>query len=275
MNGYFSLPLMVYNLKARTKNFIVWSIISLCLFILIIVMFTNLLNAGLPDFLSDMLVSVPTSVSGDGQTADLPDFKDFGVNFGVCMQMMLIVGCVYASYLGASANTGGRGDSDITFIYSLPVTRVCTVLTSFIAQIVTLFFYNIIVLLISLAVLYSNNKMSYLGKILLAVTVFLLIELIYLSIAFLLSTFMNSSSQASSIAAVIVTITIVFGLIGSMSPALKVLKFLSPYTYVSVFAIVSGGSRMFFVGIVAGVLVTIASVVLSCARYEKIDFLLD
>lgn len=274
MNGFFSLPLLGYNLKSRMRNFLIWSIISLCLFILTIVMFTNLLNAGLPDFLSDMLASFPTS-PGEDKSVLLPDFKDFGVNYGVCMQIMLIVGCVYASYLGASANTGSRGDSDITFIYSLPVTRVCTVVTSFFAQFVTLFFYNIIVLLVSLAVLYSNNKMNYLGKILLAVAAFWLIELIYLSIAFLLSTFMNNSSQASSISAVVVTVTVMFGLIGSLAQSLKLLKALSPYTYVSVYAIVSGGERMFYIGIAAGLLITIISVVLSCIRYEKIDFLLD
>ena len=145
MNGLFSPALLGYNLKARMRNFIIWSVISLCLFILIIVMFTNLLNAGLPDLLADMLASFPTAGGAD-KSVLLPDFKDFGVNIGVCLQIMLIVGCIYASYLGASANTGGRGD--ITFIYSLPVTRVCTVLTSFFAQIVTLFFYNIIVFLI-------------------------------------------------------------------------------------------------------------------------------
>ncbi|MBQ3692697.1 MAG: ABC transporter permease subunit [Clostridia bacterium] len=272
MNGLFSPALLGYNLKARMRNFIIWSVISLCLFILIIVMFTNLLNAGLPDLLADMLASFPTAGGAD-KSVLLPDFKDFGVNIGVCLQIMLIVGCIYASYLGASANTGGRGD--ITFIYSLPVTRVCTVLTSFFAQIVTLFFYNIIVFLVSLGVLYSNNKMSYLGKIILAVIGFLLVELVYLSIAFLLSTFMNNSSQASSISAVVVTVTVLFGLIGSLARSLRLLKALSPYTYVSVYAIVSGSDRMFYVGIAAGLLITIISLVLSCIRYEKIDFLLD
>ena len=275
MNSFFSFPLLSYDLKARTHNFLIWALISLCLFILIIVMFSNLLSAGLPDFLNDMLASIPSSVSNGSHKTELPNFKDFGVNLGVCMQMMLIVGCVYASYLGASANTGSRGDSDITFIYSMPVTRLCTVMTSFIAQFVTLFCYNIIVILISIGVLYSNNKMSYLPKVLIAVAAFLLIELVYLSISFLLSTFMNSSSQASSISAVMVTVTVLFGLIGSFAPSLKIIKILSPYTYISVYAILSGGSRMFFVGIVAGVLITIVSLVLSCARYEKIDFLLD
>ena len=274
MNSFFSLPLLGYDLRARTRNFIVWSVISLCLFILTIVMFSNLLGAGLPDFLADMLASFPTS-PGNDKSVQLPDFKDFGVNFGVCMEIMLIVGCVYASYLGASANSGGRGDSDITFIYSLPVTRVCAVVTSFFAQIVILFFYNIIIFLVSLAVLYSNNKMNYLGKIFIAAAAFFLVEIIYLSITFLLATFMNNSSQASSVSAVVVTVTIVFGIIGSMASSLKILKALSPYSYISVYSIVSGGDSMFYIGIAAGLLITVISLVLSCARYEKIDFLLD
>ena len=273
MNSIFSLPLLGYDLKSRTRNFILWSVISLCLFILTIVMFSNLLGAGLPEFLADMLASFPTA-PGEDKSLELPDFKDFGVNFGICMQIMLIVGCIYASYLGASANSGARGESDITFIYSLPVTRVCTIVTSFFAQIVLLFFYNIIVFLVSLAVLYSNNKMNYLGKIVLAAAAFLLVEIIYLSIAFLLATFMNNSSQASSISAVVVTVTIMFGLIGSMANSLKILKALSPYSYVSVYSIVTGGESMFYLGIAAGLLISIVSLLISCARYEKIDFLL-
>ncbi len=274
MNEYFSVPLLGYKLKGRTKNFIVWSTISLCLFILIVVMFSNLLSAGLPDFVSDMLASIPGSVSGSAGTAT-PDFKDFGVNFGVCMQLMLIVGCVYASYLGASANTNGRGDSDITFVYSLPVSRVCAVLTSFVSQLAVLFCYNIVVAVVSAGVLYANNKMSFIGKVFLAVGAFMLIEIIYLAISFLLATFMNSGSQASSISAVVVTVTVLFGLLGSLSKALSVLKVLSPYTYISVFGIIAGESRMYLVGIAAGLLITVTSLVLSVARYNRIDLTLD
>ena len=86
---------------------------------------------------------------------------------------------------------------------------------------------------------------------------------------------MNTSSQAASISAVIVTITVLFGLVGSMSPALNALTFLSPYKYISVYSIVSGGSSMFFIGIIAGVVMSIISIMLSCARYNKIDFILD
>lgn len=275
MNDVFSMTLLGYKLRGRTKNFLVWSTISLCLFILIIVMFSNLLSAGLPDFISDMLASMPGAVSGSSDGSQTPDFKDFGVNFGVCMQLMLIVGCIYASYLGASANTNGRGDSDVTFVYSLPVSRVCAVLTSFAAQLATLFFYNIVVALVSLAVIYSNNKMNYLGRIFLAVGAFMLIEIIYLAISFLLATFMNSGSQASSISAVVVTVTILFGLIGSMATTLSLLKILSPYTYISVFGIISGESRMYLIGIAAGLLMTVISLVLSCVRYDKIDLILD
>ncbi len=275
MNEYLSAPLLSYDLKSRRRNFIVWTLISVCLFILIVVMFTNLLYAGLPEFVADMLSSVPTSVSGGAQPNELPDFKDFGVNFGVCMQLMLIVGCIYASYLGASANTGSRGDNDITFIYSMPVTRICTVLTSYFAQIVILLFYNIAVFAVALGVLYSNNKMNFIGRIALAVLAFLLIEIIYLSISFLLSTFMNTSSQAASISAVIVTITVLFGFVGSLSPSLNVLTFFSPYKYISVYSIVSGGSSMFFIGIIAGIVMSIISIMLSCARYNKIDFILN
>ena len=275
MNSYVSFPLMGYNIKSRFKNFLIWSSISICLFILIVVMFSNLLNAGLPEFVADMLASMPASVSGGGAKADLPDFKDFGVNLGVCMQLVLIVGCIYASFLGASANTGSRGDNDITFIYSLPVTRMCTVLSSYFAQIVILLLYNIIVFVVSLGVLYSNHKMNFIIQIVFAVLSFLFIEIVYLSLAFLMATFMNTSSQASSISAVMVTVTVLFGLVGSMSPALKALEFLSPYKYISVFSIVAGSGGMYFVGIVAGLLISLLCVVVSCARYEKIDFLLD
>ena len=275
MNEMVSMPLLSYDLKSRLKNFIIWTIISVCLFILIVVMFTNLLNAGLPEFIADMLSSVPTSVSGGEQTSELPDFKDFGVNFGVCMQLMLIVGCVYASFLGASANTGSRGDNDITFIYSMPVTRICTVLTSYFAQVVILFFYNLAIFAVALGVLYSNNKMSFISRIALAVLAFMLIEVIYLSISFLLATFMNTSSQAASISAVIVTITVLFGFVGSLSPSLNTLTFFSPYKYISVYSIVSGGSSLFLIGIIAGVVMSIISIMISCARYNKIDFLLD
>lgn len=275
MNEIFSMPLLGYKLRGRTKNFLVWSTISLCLFILIIVMFSNLLSAGLPDFVSDMMASMPGAVSGTNKIVETPDFKDFGVNFGVCMQLMLIVGCVYASYLGASANTNGRGDNDVTFVYSLPVSRICAVLTGFAAQIAVLFFYNLVVAVVAVAVLYSNNKMSFLGKVFLAVAAFFLIEIIYLSISFLLATFMNSGSQASSISAVVVTVTILFGIIGSLSSALSVMKILSPYTYVSVFAIISGESRLYIIGIAAGVLITAASLVISCMRYNRIDLIMD
>ena len=275
MKGYFSLPLLGYNLKSRTRNFIVWSVASLCIFILIVVMFMNLLNSGLPDIVSDMLASMPLSFS-EGGAADTPDFKDFGVSFGACMQVMLIVGCVYACYLGASANSNGHGgDSDITFVYSMPVSRMGTVITSFVSQLVILAAYNVVVLMVSAAVMYSNNKLDYFPRILLAVGAFLLIQIVYMSLGFLFSTFMSSSSQASSVTAVTVAITVLFGFIGSLANALKALTFFSPYKYISVYSIISGQHQSFFVGIVAGILITIAALSVSCSRYDKKDFLLD
>lgn len=275
MNEYFSFTLLGYKLRSRTKNFLIWTTISLCFFILIVVMFSNLLSAGLPEFIRDMANSMPGAVTGTGGNQESIDFNDFGVNFGVCLQIMLIVGCVYASYLGASANTNGRGDSDVTFVYSLPISRTCAVLTGFIAQFVTLFFHNIVVALMSIAVLYSNNKMTFLGKVLLAIGAFLLIEIIYLAISFLLATFMNSGSQASSISAVVVTITILFGILGSMAKSLGLLKILSPYSYISIFGIITGESRLYVIGIAAGLLMTVVSLVLSCVRYDQIDLIMD
>lgn len=274
MNEYFSLPLLGYNLKSRIKNFIIWLVMTLCLFILIVVMFMNFLTSGLPSFLGNMLTSMPSSLP-EGMVTTSLNLADFGTSFGICMQLVLIVSCVYASYLGASANSNGRGDSDITFVYSLPVTRTCTVFTSYAAQVVTLFFYNIFIFLISFAVLYSNSKLDFLPRLLLALAAFLLIELVYLSLCFMLSTFMSSISQASSVTAVTVAITVLIGLIGSMSPMLKALKVLSPYTYLNVYAIISGNSVPFFFGIVASIIIIIASIAISCVRYDKIDFLLD
>ena len=273
MNEVFSMSLLGYKIRGRLKNFLMWSAVSLGLFILIIVMFSNLLSAGLPEFVSDLISSMPGADKDN--VIETPDFKDFGVNFGVCMQLMLIVGCIYASYLGASAHSNGRGDSDVMFVYSLPVSRVCAVLTSFAAQFVTLILYDIVVTAVSLAVLYSNNKMEYLGKVMIAVAAFVLIELVYLSIAFLLATFMNSGSQAASISAVVVTLTIIFGIIGSMSKSLAVLKLLSPYSYVSMLGIVTGETGLYFVGIAAGLLITLLTLVISCMRYTRIDILID
>ncbi len=275
MGDYFSFALLGYKLKSRARTFVIWSVISLCLFIMIIVMFSNLLSAGVPDIINDMMASMPGAVTGSASESQALNFKDFGVNFGVCMQIMLIVGCIFASYLGASAVVGNRGDNDINFVFSMPVSRVGAVLTSYTAQAVVLFCYNIVVMLVSLAVLYSNNKMNYLVKVFLAVAAFLLIEIIYLSISFMLSTFMNSGSQASSISAVVVTITVMFGLLGSLSKSLGIMKILSPYMYVSVFAIIAGESRLYLIGISAGILMAIVSLVVSCVRYDKIDLILD
>ena len=86
---------------------------------------------------------------------------------------------------------------------------------------------------------------------------------------------MNSGSQASSISAVVVTITVMFGLLGSLSKSLGIMKILSPYMYVSVFAIIAGESRLYLIGISAGILMAIVSLVVSCVRYDKIDLILD
>lgn len=275
MNGYFSLPLFGYNLKSRMKNFIVWSLISLCLFILVVVLFMNFLNAGVPDLVSEMISSMQSSIYGDSSSTSV-DFKDFGVNLGICMQIILIIGCVYACYLGASATSNGHGsDNDITFIYSMPVSRVCSVLTSYASQLVALFFYNIIMLLVSVAVLYSNNEFGYFGRILLAIASYMLIETVYMSLSFMFSTFMSSGSQASSVSAVTVSVTVLFGFIGSLSPFLKPLTFFSPYTYISVYSIISGGDNVFFFGIVASILLIVASLAIGSVRYDKKDFLLD
>ncbi len=276
MSGYFSFPLLSYSLRSRTRSFIVWSIITLCIFIFIIVMFTNMLDAGLPDFINDMLSSIPSSVTGSSDSSvSLPDFTDFSVNFGACMQIMLIVGCIYACSLGASANSNSHGDSDITFIYAQPVSRLATVLSSYAAQLVTLFCYDVVVYIVAFAMLYANNRLSYMGVLTLAMLAYFFMEAVYLSITFLFSTFMSSGTQAASVAALTITATLLFGLLGVLASSLSFFKYLSPYTYVSVYSIITGGGSSYFAGIVVGFVIIIAAVVVSCIRYEKIDFLLE
>ena len=77
------------------------------------------------------------------------------------------------------------------------------------------------------------------------------------------------------ITAVVVTITILFGVLGSMAKTLAILKIFSPYSYISVFGIITGESRLYVVGIAAGLLMTVISLVLSCSRYNQIDLILD
>lgn len=253
-----------------------WSLITLCIFIFIIVMFSNMLDAGLPEFISDMLSSIPSSVTGSSDSSlSLPDFTDFSVNFGACMQIMLIVACVYACSLGASANSNSHGDSDITFIYAQPVSRLCTVLTSYAAQLVTLFCYNVVVYIVAFAMLYANNKLSFMGALTVAMLAYLFVEAVYLSITFLFSTFMSSGTQAASVAALTIVVTLLFALLGVLASSLSFFKYLSPYTYISVYSVISGGGGSYFAGIVIGFIVIIATVAVSCIRYEKIDFLLE
>lgn len=233
MNNVFSPHLFEYNLRGRVKGLAIWFVSAACTLAFMVLLASLIIKSGMPDFVGEMLTALPDELSQNFKLESLPSFGDYRVDLGLCLQALMILGSIYACYLGISSIKTSEDDGTLIFAYSQGLSRVCIVITHYIVCAVVLILFNAGLFCLSMWIGLSNHVPELLAIIMHSFVAMLITELLYMAVGILISTFMRDITRCASTAMGIFLLTFFMGTFGYYTDTLSFLKVLGPYHYYS------------------------------------------
>jgi ABC-2 type transport system permease protein len=262
-------------LKKGIAGMMICFILSGGLLLLTLFFYPNVAQSGLKEAMQEMMQAFPAEMLQRFGLNNIPDFSDYHHYLAAAMQIQLLIGCMFASYLGASSLIRFESDHSMIFLYSHPISRFSIVYNKLICQLCLMTLYNIGIFLI--VYLMSAAFVAETGLFLLLVLrvffAFWLVHLLYLCAGFFFSSCLSHSSQCSSIAFLLFLFSLLFGLLSGLVPGFGFLRFLSPYFYFQVYPLLMG-DPMALSYILVCLLVSLGSVAACAFRYQRKDFYL-
>ncbi|MCQ5365964.1 ABC transporter permease [Anoxybacillus salavatliensis] len=217
--------------KRNAKSLMIWSIVLGGLVFLTLSIFPQF--AEQQKEVTKLLQSLPPAmIKAFGM--DQLSIGDLTGYYGVRVYMMTtLLGSVYAAMLAANIVAKEENDKTIEFLLAKPVTRGEILTNKWLVVVVNILILNVVSLLVSLIGFQMAKEYDVSLKaiyLLTLATVFL--HFTFASIAFLLSTMMRKTRNASSFALGLVFVTYFMNMMSSISEDLSFLKYVSPFKYV-------------------------------------------
>lgn len=271
MSTVFSPHLFEYNLRGKIKGLILWCLSTACTLILFMLLFSLIIKSGVPSFVSEMLTALPKGMMQNFYFETLPSLGDYSVDVGICLQVIMMIGCIYACHLGVSSIALSENDGTLIFACSQGLNRVSIIITHFIVNLFTIILYNVIIFCVSLWIGMSNNIPELKDLIITSFCAMLIIEVVFIAIGMVASTFIKDLSGMSSISFGLFLFAFLFGTLGYYTDSLSFLKVIGPYHYYSPYMFTTTGAELSTDKIVLSTIMVVLSLVIVVARLAKRD----
>ena len=279
MPKLFSVPIFLKEFRRSVPSLILWCLISGGLLVLALFSFGQVVQTDFPQRLEEVLSAFPEEVLEAFHLHRLPEFAEFFTYFASICHSIFVIGCLYACYRGCRAMVKLESHQSIVLIYAQPISRASILLSSFASQALVLFIYNLVLwgASYSMSVFQlTGNDSGFSGVSLLLYFAYWLVQIMYLSIGYLISVFLSHSSQASAAAFAVLLVSLLLGIAGGAVPSLSWMMFLSPFYYLDTSALLQaaagGASYSLGIPITVSLVFTVLFGGLAAVRYYFKDF---
>jgi ABC-2 type transport system permease protein len=262
------MNLFIRELKANRTALIIWSV---CMFLLVVsgmAKYSAYSSGG--QALNDMFAKMPFSLKA------LLGFGSFDMSrisgyFAMLFLYIEIAAAIHAVLLGSGIIAKEECDKTTEFLMAKPISRTGIVTAKLLAALVNILILNLVTLASSIMLVDAYNKgRDVSGEIAMFLLSMFLVQLIFLSLGTMLSSFIKNSKTAGSLAAGILLAAFVISRITDMTSRLNFLNVLSPFKYFSYQDMANGNGLN--IGIILLSLALIAILfVLTYVLYRKRD----
>lgn len=271
MNRIFSPHIYEYTLRGRIKSLIIWFFSASCTLAFLVLLFNLFTSSGVPDFVGEMMTALPKDLTQNFYIDALPDLANYRVNLGLCLQAVMLIGSVYACYLGVSSIVTSKNDGTLMFGYSQGLSKPCMVISNYISCATVLILFNMGVFCLSMWIGLSDNASELTGIILKSFLTMLVSELVFLAAGMLFSSFMKDASACASFALGFFLVTFLLGTLGNYMSLFSFLKVFSPYHYFSPYMFSRFSVQVNTGNIVLSFAEILLLTALTCLRLHKSD----
>ena len=263
-----------FEFKRLFKSSIIWSLVCGALLVMFVAFFPSMKGSGMQELLDAKLDALPSSILEAFNIGDTMDFTNISDYLAYSIQYIGMAAGVYGAILGVSALIKEESEGTIEFLYSKPTTRskilIAKLLSS--AAIFSMFIFITSIITMIATYIVKPKEVSIISVVMDIKLIFIgiaFLGFIFMAIGFLISVFIKSGKQATSIALGVYFTTYVIGILGKMQENLKVLLYLSPSEYVVPSNIIKNGFEDRYV--ISGVIIIIFCLTLSYFIYNKKD----
>lgn len=217
------------ELKVNLKNFLIWTIILISLFMIVFLIYPSIMNSENTKMLNEMMTMFPKEVL----TAFNMDISSIDTAFGWMKTegfvFVLLITSIYSGILGSNILLKEENDKTIEYLNMLPITRKNIVLTKVIVSVIYIILMVLILGIFNFIGLSLIEDFSKKEFILLSITP-IFSSLVTFFLCLFISTFTNKTKKMLGISLGIVFISYFFQIISEMSESVEFLKYFSIFT---------------------------------------------
>lgn len=263
-----------FEFKRLFKSAIVWSAVCSALVVMFISFFPSMKNSGMQALVGEKLDALPSSILEAFNITNTMDFTNISDYLSYSIQYIGMAAGIYGAILGVSALIKEESEGTIEFLYSKPTTRSRILIAKLLASVAIYSMFIIITSIVTIVItaIVKPSEVELMPVIMNIKVIFIgiaLLGLIFMAIGFLISVFIKSAKQATSIALGVFFTTYIIGILGKMQDNLSGLLYLSPSDYVVPSNIIRDGFEARYV--ISGIIIIIVSLILTYLIYNKKD----
>lgn len=229
--GERKMTLFKIEWQNNKKNILIWTITLALIMTVFMSLFPSMENSGMKEMMTTQLETLPQNMLKAFHLTSGPSLAQTTGFFAYIFQYIFIAASIFSIMLGNKMLVKEETEGTIEFLYAQPISRKRIITEKFLATISMLVIFWGSTYLISLAAsIFFNQDVMKSGEIVRAVSKIFLTEffvlLFFLSLGFLLSSFLKQVNQGISMG--LVFIFYLFGIVGDLEDKLSILKKLSP-----------------------------------------------
>ncbi|MCG6182062.1 ABC transporter permease [Anoxybacillus sp. LAT_38] len=255
--------------QRNAKSLVIWSVVIGGLVLLTLSIFPQF--AEQQKEVTKLLQSLPPAmIKAFGM--DQLSIGDLTGYYGVRVYTMTtLLGSVYAAMLAANIVAKEENDKTIEFLLAKPVTRSEILTKKWLVVAVNILILNAVSLFVSFIGFQMAKEYDVsLKAVYLLTLATVLLHFTFASVAFLLSTIMRKTRNASSLALGLVFVTYFMNMMSSISDDLSFLKYVSPFKYVDAAPIINE-LQMDWLYTVLMIVIMSVSIIVAYVIYQKKD----
>ena len=221
--------MLLRELRVNLKSFIVWSAISIVLFLVVFLVYPSIVSSDEMAYLDEMLKMFPKEIL----IAFNMDISSIDTAFGWLKTegfvfILLITSC-YAGILGSNIVLKEESDKTIEYLAMVPIKRINIVLYKTVAGVIYVISLIVLIGLFNLVCLAISGDFDVIQYLLLSITP-IFPALIIFFVCMFFSTFMNKTKKMLGISLGIVIVSYLLNTLSTMSSVIDFLKYFSVFS---------------------------------------------
>ena len=249
--------------KQERGGLLVWLFFVVVILGLFMAFFPLMQNQGMTDIVNSKLDAMPPELLEAFALTNGASLLTVTGYFAYIFQYVFLASCIFAVMKGAQALIKEETNGTIEYLYAQPISRAAIVTSKYIANLVLLLIFWVVVYGAALTFIYlfKENGVDFISVLpdvsLIFGTEFIILWFYY-SVGFLFSTFIASSRSASGVGLVLVFGTYAIGLLAKLVTDYEFLRFFSPVDYALPATVLEEGIRWEYILIcIAGSLLSL------------------